>query len=66
MREIQPSIYFLFHEMRFSSIFIMLKSIKNPIFLTEGILDKYARARAPRAVKRKSSVCGAERKVSQQ
>lgn len=63
-REIQPSIYFLSYKMRFSSIFRMLKSTENPIFLTERISDKYRRA--PRAVKRKSSVCGAERKVSQQ
>jgi len=50
-------------EMRFSSTVIMLKSIGNPIYLTEGISDKYMYARSK---ERKSSVRGAERKVSQQ
>jgi len=40
----QVFIFYLM-EMRFSSIFIMLKSTGNPIFLTEGISDKYARTR---------------------
>jgi len=39
----QVFIFYLM-EMRFSSIF-MLKSTGNPIFLTEGISDKYARTR---------------------
>lgn len=59
--EIQSSIYFYLIEMQFFKYSYNVEK-RNPISLTEGISDKYEL----RVVKRKSSVCGAERKVSQQ